>query len=118
MKEIQMLSKSVIITLDAKSDVTNVQFVTVNVPDDMLDIPTVSTTDAGDYKLVKVTFGTKIPDFSKFTIGDFKQIAVSGEYKNSTTVKTPAVTPGPEVAVKLEDVKPAELTTTPPVVKK
>ena len=49
MKGIQMLSKSVIITLDAKSDVINVQFVTVNVPDDMLDIPTVSTTDAGDY---------------------------------------------------------------------
>ena len=63
-----MLSKSVIITLDAKSDVTNVQFVTVNVPDDMLDIPTVSTTDAGDYKLVKVTFGTKIPDFSKIVL--------------------------------------------------
>ena len=113
-----MLSKSVIITLDIKSEVSNVQFVTVNVPDDMLDTPTVSTTDAGDYKLVKVTFGTKIPDFSKFTIDEFKQIAVSGEYKNSTTVKTPAVTPGPEVAVKLDDVKPAELTTTSPVVKK
>ena len=63
-----MLSKSVIITLDAKSDVINVQFVTVNVPDDMLDIPTVSTTDAGDYKLVKITFGTKIQIFQNLQL--------------------------------------------------
>lgn len=114
-----MLSKSIIITLDSKSEVSNVQFVIVNVPDDMLDIPTVTTTDAGEYKLVKVTFGTKIPDISKFTIGDFKQIAITGEYKNSSTVaKQSTVTSAPDIMITIDDVKPVELTTTPPTVVK
>ncbi len=109
-----MLSKSIIITLNAESEVSNVQFVLVNVPDDVLDTPTIITTDAGEYQLVKVTFGTKIPDFNKFTIDDFKQIAINKEYHlpgvKTTTPPVASFKPTQPVAdvTTLEDVKPKE----------
>ena len=107
-----MLSKSVIITLDLSEEVRNVEFITVNVPDDVLDTPTVITTHTGENKLVKLTFGTKIPDFSKFTIAELKQIAITGVYKNASVVSQPTtavITPKKPVddVIKLEDVKPA-----------